>query len=66
MTITVNGQPENIPDTATVSDLLAHLQLDGSPCAVEINKTLIPKRRHQDQPLAPGDIVEIVTLVGGG
>lgn len=66
MTIIVNGQPREITASSTVEGLLADLGLAKSPCAVEVNQTLVPKRLHKVRPLAEGDKVEIVTLVGGG
>ncbi|MEN0021118.1 MAG: sulfur carrier protein ThiS [Planctomycetota bacterium] len=66
MQITVNGEPQTHPDGLSVADLLAHLDLAGKPCAVEVSKSLVPKRDHAEHRLAEGDAVEIVTLVGGG
>jgi sulfur carrier protein len=34
--------------------------------AVEVNKRVVSHRRHGEHALAEGDVVEIVTLVGGG
>ncbi len=62
----VNGNPRDIPPGATVTTLLESLGLSTSPCAVEVNRELVPKRRHEETPLKHGDRVEIVTLVGGG
>jgi thiamine biosynthesis protein ThiS len=76
MQITVNGEPRTVDDRLTVADLLARLRqerTDSRPggsaldaCAVEVNRTLVPRRRHPEHSLADGDTVEIVTLVGGG
>jgi thiamine biosynthesis protein ThiS len=66
MRVTVNGQPREVPDRASVEDLLTDLGLRGSPCAVEVNRRLIPKARHAAHRLEEGDTVEVVTLVGGG
>lgn len=66
MRLTVNAQPHELPDGSTVADLLAHLGLKDRPVAVEVNRQLIPKRRHQEHRLSPEDQVELVTLVGGG
>lgn len=66
MHVLVNGDQLEIPPGQTVAGLLARLRLDGAPCAVEVNQTLIPKRTHAEKELAEGDVVEIVTLVGGG
>lgn len=66
MEVIVNSQARELPETATLADLIRECGLDGSPCAAEVNKTLIPKRRHPDHQLREGDTVELVTLVGGG
>jgi len=66
MHLTINGQPAEHPDGLTVAALLASLGLAGSPCAVEVNKDLVPKARHAATVLHHGDAVEVVTLVGGG
>ena len=50
----------------TVRELLEQRGLIKGPCAVEVNRTLVPKRKHEEHLLAEGDHVEIVTLVGGG
>jgi len=66
MTLTVNGDPHTIDDGATVERLLDALGLGGRPCAVEVNRSLVPKRDHAGHTLADNDTVEVVTLVGGG
>ncbi len=66
MEIVVNGQNQTVPDGQTVGDLVEAQGLSGQPCAVEVNKKLVPKRQHAEHILAEGDRVELVTLVGGG
>jgi sulfur carrier protein len=66
MEVTVNGQPRQIAQNATIAALLDELRLRGSPVAVEVNRQLVPRQRHADHRLAEGDQLEIVTLVGGG
>ena len=62
----VNDQPHDLPDGATIVDLLAHLHLPGTRCAVEVNRLLVRRADHAHHRLAEGDQIEIVTLVGGG
>jgi sulfur carrier protein len=64
--ITVNGEPQEIPDGTTVAALVASLGLPRGPTAVEVNRELVPRSQHAARTLADGDAVEIVTLVGGG
>ena len=47
-------------------DLLVRMELANQLCAVEVNKTLVPYKEREACELQDGDIVEIVTLVGGG
>ncbi len=64
--ITVNGETRSLREGLRVQELLAELGLSSAPCAVEVNRRLIPKAQHPDHQLRPGDHVELVTLVGGG
>jgi sulfur carrier protein len=66
MEIIVNGQARETPEGITIAELLAELQLNDKPVAVEVNLQLVPKHGHADYRLAAGDRLEIVTLVGGG
>lgn len=66
MTVNVNDQPRDVPDSTTVAELLRLLDLHRQACAVEVNRELVPKPQHPDRALADGDRIEIVTLVGGG
>lgn len=65
-TIVVNGEPKPLVPDETVADLVARLGLAGTPCAVELNRRVVPRRDHASTPIAADDRVEIVTLVGGG
>ena len=70
MKLTLNGQPHELPgaygEEPTVAALIDHLELTGRPVAVEVNRQLVPKRQHAEQTVREGDVVEVVTLVGGG
>jgi len=66
MTLTVNGETRQTPSGRSVRDLVQELGLGGHAVAVEINKQLVPRKQHEYTCLRDGDVVEIVTLVGGG
>ncbi|MEQ9097335.1 MAG: sulfur carrier protein ThiS [Phycisphaerales bacterium] len=66
ITLTVNGEPREAPQGATIAGLLDQLGLARTACAVEVNRELAPRATHESHTLAEGDEVEIVTLVGGG
>ena len=66
MTITVNGDERTLEEPLTIADLIRDLGLEGRPCAVERNRSVVPKAEHDSTLLAEGDRLEVVTLVGGG
>jgi sulfur carrier protein len=66
MQATVNGEPMDLPDGLTVSALLQRLGVRGDRVAVERNGEVVKKAHHGEQKLASGDVLEIVTFVGGG
>lgn len=64
--IDLNGDPRDLRAGATVADLVRELGLRSDLVAVERNGRLVPRSQHAATPLADGDRLEIVTLVGGG
>jgi len=64
--VSVNGQPVSVPTGSTLHDLLRRLALEGRPVAVEHNRRVVPKAEHASLRLNHGDLLEIVTFVGGG
>ena len=66
MRVRVNDDDLELPEPSTVQDLLARLQLPGTRVAVEVNRAIVRRALHATTPLRDGDLVEVVTLVGGG
>ena len=64
--VTLNGAEREVPEGTTVLALLEGAGIDRRRIAVELNREVLPKARHDAHRLAPGDRVEIVTMVGGG
>lgn len=62
----VNGKEFEIENEISLELLLQQLALSDTPCAVEVNKDLIPHRQRKSCKVYDGDTIEIVTLVGGG
>ena len=65
MKLTVNGDLRDLPDGTTVSALLEQLKLLPRSVAVELNRRLLRSEKYGTV-LNDGDVVEIVTFVGGG
>ena len=66
LTITVNGEPMQLPAGASVADLLERLRVSTPRVAVERNREILPQADYLGTPLADGDVFEVVELVGGG
>jgi sulfur carrier protein len=66
MHIQLNGQPFELPDGATVADLLARLDATGKRVAVELNLDIVPRSQHSATVLHDGDQLEVVHAIGGG
>lgn len=64
--VVVNGEPRSLPESASVAELVAALELSGKRIAVERNGEIVPRSRYADVRLSQGDRLEIVVAVGGG
>lgn len=66
ITVTVNGDEQQLAAGATVADLVAGMDLQGRRVAVECNLEIVPKAEHATTILKAGDVLEIVHAIGGG
>lgn len=66
VTITLNGDPHDIPGPLSVSALLKELEIDARRVAVELNLAVVRKAAYDSSVINEGDEVEIVNFVGGG
>lgn len=66
MKLQINGEQREVPPELTVRGLLELLDLKSERVAVEVNAEVVKKAHHPERRLAEGDVVEIVTFVGGG
>ena len=66
MRLQINGEPADLRDGITLSELLAERgQADGGTAAA-VNGAFVPRSAHAQRVLAPGDEVEIVAPMQGG
>ena len=66
MQVTANGDAVDLPDGATVADLLAALGLGGRWVLVERNGEPVRRSDLDTTRLAQGDRLELVRAVAGG
>jgi thiamine biosynthesis protein ThiS len=65
MVLVVNGERREVPAGCTVVDLLQLLGIRGR-VAVERNGTVLRQGELAETRLVEGDVLEVVTFVGGG
>lgn len=66
MKIVLNGEPYELPEPATIAELLARIQQQPRLFAVERNHELVPRQQYTATAVQEGDRIEIATFVGGG
>lgn len=64
--VRVNGERRAMQSGATVRTLIEELGFGQKRVAVEINLEVVPRSRHAEHLLADGDVIEVVSFVGGG
>lgn len=64
--ICVNGNPISNADNLSLYDYLLQEGYTISFIAVECNGSIIPKAQYKEKILADGDVIEVVSFVGGG
>ena len=63
--VKINGQ-ESDAAGKTVSEYLFSANYEPKQIVVEINEQIIPKEHHKETVFQEGDVVEIISFMGGG
>ena len=66
LSVTVNGEPRELPDGTTLDGVVATLTQAPSGVAAAVNETVVPRGQWPATPLGDGDRVEVLTAVQGG
>lgn len=66
MILKINGKERNVSQGVNISQLLDELNIQKDRVAVELNKEIAKKSQWENIYLKEGDVLEIVTFVGGG
>jgi thiamine biosynthesis protein ThiS len=66
MTLHINGEQREFPDSLTVAALVAQLGMKPDRVAVELNMEIVPRTQWDATALKDGDKLEVVHFVGGG
>ena len=66
ISVQFNGQTIDVHEGTTIVQLLRVAEIRSDLVAVEVNMEVLPKEKHGEYVVAEGDVIEAVTLVGGG
>ena len=66
MQLTVNGKPRSVDGPGTLKEFLEASGVNPALVAVEHNGEIVRRERFGELPLAEGDKLEIIHMVGGG
>ena len=61
----VNGK-EQAANGKTVEDIINEMNIDKRTIAVELNEEIVSKVDYDSTTLKDGDVLEVVSFVGGG
>ncbi|NUP90437.1 MAG: sulfur carrier protein ThiS [Candidatus Sumerlaeia bacterium] len=66
MSLILNGESRSFPGPLTVERLLAQLPLPAGRVAVLVNGEVAPAAEHAARPVTEGDVIDLISMVGGG
>lgn len=64
--ITLNGQKTDIKQNITLTELLEEKKFRIALVAVEYNGQILKKDEYENTVLRDGDVIEVVSFMGGG
>jgi sulfur carrier protein len=64
--IQINGEKRSVDENLTVKALLELLGVPVAAVIVERNKQVVSRDQYGNEPVAPGDQLELIRLMGGG
>ncbi|GAA4680206.1 sulfur carrier protein ThiS [Streptomyces buecherae] len=66
LTVSVNGEPRQVPDGTTLDQLVATLTTAPGGVAAAVNEAVVPRGQWPATALSAEDRVEVLTAVQGG
>ena len=64
--VQINGEEKENYDGVTVDEMVEREGFQKSRIAVEINGAIVSKQTYHDTIIHSGDVIEVVSFVGGG
>ncbi len=63
--VKINGEEKNAVGM-TIAEYIATTNYNPARIAVELGEAIVPKAKYADTVIKDGDVIEIVSFVGGG
>ena len=64
--LTINGEARTLPSGSTLADMVGAYGVDIREVAVMKGDTIIPRSAYANTALENGDVIELVSFIGGG
>ncbi len=64
--VRLNGEEAEVASGSTIGQIVDRVVRDRSRIAVERNREIVPRTSYDRTPVGEGDVIEVVSLVGGG
>ncbi|MFW6369477.1 MAG: sulfur carrier protein ThiS [Myxococcota bacterium] len=64
--VRINGEQREVPAGLDIASLLRHLDVRSAKVAIERNREVVSKASYDSTPVEDGDLIEIVSFIGGG
>ena len=66
MKITINGQEKELTDQVSLQEIIRQFYQNPKHAIAEVNGSIVKSINWQETDIHEGDIVELVSFVGGG
>lgn len=66
LTIFINGEPFNCDSRMSLNDILIYLSININLVIIEYNYSIIQKKDFSNLYLKDNDVIEVISIVGGG
>jgi thiamine biosynthesis protein ThiS len=64
--VTLNGEVKEFSDNITIKTIIEKYCRNSENIVAELNRDIIKRDKWQDKELADGDVLELISFMGGG
>lgn len=64
--VTINGEKKDGYENSTIAEMVEKEGFSIARIAIEVNGSIVSKKNYNDTLIHAGDVIEVVSFVGGG